>query len=389
MNFIAVDGTAATTATVAIILHDRANLAGLLGRREDGLGRQQSQTGRFGTRRFDSLRVADHAAQHLITAADARHGNPAPGEPLDRFGEPDLAQPMQVGHRALGSRENDRTRLPEPVRTLDVLDANPRLGGQGVEIIKIGDPGKPDHGDFEPEGTGPLRGLGIFQGDGIFFREVESGEPGHDPQHGHAAALFKERHSLLEERRVAAELVHDQTADERTLLGTHEPQCPEQLRKHPAPFDIADQHHGGARVTGNRHIHDLEVPEVPFRRTARALQNHQLMGLPQAVEGRDHDRPELLARMEIGSRVLGAPGTAAHDDLRTRVGLGLQENWVHIGRGLDPGRGGLELLRTADFRAVAANGGVIRHVLRFERRDANAAPGEDPAERRDQEALAH
>ena len=71
------------------------------------------------------------------------------------------------------------------------------------------------------------------------------------------------------------------------------------------------------------------------------------------------------------------------------VGLGLQENWVHIGRGLDPGRGGLELLRTADFRAVAANGGVIRHVLRFERRDANAAPGEDPAERRDQEALAH
>ena len=55
----------------------------------------------------------------------------------------------------------------------------------------------------------------------------------------------------------------------------------------------------------------------------------------------------------------------------------------------DAGGGCLHGLRPADLGPVGANGGVVRHVLRLERRDPHPPAGEDPAERRRQQALAH
>src|SRR5262249_32770152 len=50
---------------------------------------------------------------------------------------------------------------------------------------------------------------------------------------------------------------------------------------------------------------------------------------------------------------------------------------------------GLGVLGAADLAAVGRDGGVERHVLRFEGGDAQAAARPDAAQRSDEEALAH
>src|SRR2546425_938980 len=79
---------------------------------------------------------------------------------------------------------------------------------------------------------------------------------------------------------------------------------------------------------------------------------------------------------------------AAHHDLRAVLTLGLQEDRVHVDGRLDAGGLRLRGLGPADLAPVGGDGGVERHVLRLERRDTIALPGEDPAERRGEQALA-
>ena len=49
-------------------------------------------------------------------------------------------------------------------------------------------------------------------------------------------------------------------------------------------------------------------------------------------------------------------------------------------RGLDPRGARLQRLGPADLAAIDRDRGVVRHVLRLERPDAEAAIGEQPAE---------
>ena len=68
--------------------------------------------------------------------------------------------------------------------------------------------------------------------------------------------------------------------------------------------------------------------------------------------------------------------------------LGLSRIGLWRASGRTRAASGLEVLRPADLRAVRRDGRVVAHVLGLERRDANAAVGEDPAQRRDEERLA-
>ncbi len=68
-----------------------------------------------------------------------------------------------------------------------------------------------------------------------------------------------------------------------------------------------------------------------------------------------------------------------HDDLRPAVGLGLQEDGVHVDRGSDPRGARLQHLRAADLAAIGCDAGVVRHVLRLERGDAQPAVGKGAA----------
>src|SRR5258707_15727931 len=71
---------------------------------------------------------------------------------------------------------------------------------------------------------------------------------------------------------------------------------------------------------------------------------------------------------------------AHHDYLAAARAGGLEQDRVHRRLELDPGRGRLDGLRTADLAAVARHDGVERHVLRLERGDAYPLSREPAAE---------
>lgn len=71
------------------------------------------------------------------------------------------------------------------------------------------------------------------------------------------------------------------------------------------------------------------------------------------------------------------------------VELGLQQNWVHVGRRGHTRRLRLDALRAPDLGALRRDIGVEQHVLRLERRNAVAVLLEDAAEGRRQQALAY
>ena len=79
---------------------------------------------------------------------------------------------------------------------------------------------------------------------------------------------------------------------------------------------------------------------------------------------------------------------ALHDDLRAGVGLRLQQHRVHVHAGRHPRRPRLHGLGAADLAAVDRDGGIVRHVLRLERRNLQAAPHQRAREPRDDRRLA-
>jgi hypothetical protein len=62
---------------------------------------------------------------------------------------------------------------------------------------------------------------------------------------------------------------------------------------------------------------------------------------------------------------------------------------VHLDRRCDPCCLSLDNLSPAHFVASRRDEGVERHVLRFERRDSQSLLFENPAQRRDQNALSN
>ena len=127
------------------------------------------------------------------------------------------------------------------------------------------------------------------------------------------------------------------------------------------------------------------------------LLREQLIG----TIGSDRPVPEALAgalpsteartrtRTAWYSRASNVPTTRpCHDDLCAPIGLRLQENRVEVVPRFQPRGSGLQRLRTSDLAAVDADRGVVGHVLRLERRDADAAAPGEPAQSRNDEGLA-
>jgi hypothetical protein len=70
-----------------------------------------------------------------------------------------------------------------------------------------------------------------------------------------------------------------------------------------------------------------------------------------------------------------------HNDLAVGVGAGLEQDRVHARLWHNPGSQGLQVLGAANFQSVGCDGGVVTHILRFERRDAQATIGVVAAQR--------
>ncbi len=65
--------------------------------------------------------------------------------------------------------------------------------------------------------------------------------------------------------------------------------------------------------------------------------------------------------------------TAMDNDLRADFRLWLEQDRVHVTADRHAACAGLQRLGAADFSAIMGHGGIVRHVLRFERPHSLAA----------------
>jgi hypothetical protein len=216
-------------------------------------------------------------------------------------------------------------------------------------------------------------------------RQVQVGQ---DAQRRHARARLEHGEAGREQRRVAAELVDHEPAHVRALLGREQRDGAVERREHAAAIDVADQQHRRAAVARHAHVHDVVLREVDLGRASRALGDDEVVRGAQPVERAGHHRPQLGLARVVGARVGDAQRAAEHHDLRRPVALRLEQHRVHVDRGRDARGERLRGLRAADLAAVVGDGGVVRHVLRLERRHAQPRAREDAAERGDEGRLA-
>ena len=91
---------------------------------------------------------------------------------------------------------------------------------------------------------------------------------------------------------------------------------------------------------------------------------------------------------DVLPRFQGAARLASQHDVRTMIRAGFQEHRIHRRFGRDTGGLRLQVLRAADLSAIAADTGIVRHVLRLERRDRNASARQRAAQAGDDQRLA-
>ena len=92
---------------------------------------------------------------------------------------------------------------------------------------------------------------------------------------GGAAAEFGElAQPGLEQRDVAAEFVHDESGDQRLVVGFQHRHRPEQMSEQPAAVDVADDDHRQIRCARQTHVHQVRCTQIDFGRRSGTLADH-------------------------------------------------------------------------------------------------------------------
>ena len=306
------------------------------------------------------LGIVQTLAEHLIAAADADDRAAVGGGPRDRRVQPALAQPREIGHGRLAAGKNDDVRAIDRLGVCDEAHGHARLGGQRLEIVEVRDARQSEHGHAQPR-VGDLA-RDALEPQRVLVRQRRLAEMRHDAEHGHARARREEIEPGGEHARIAAEAIDDEPRDAHAVVGGEQGQRADEGGEDAAAIDVAHQHHGRARESRHAHVGEIEL-EVDLRGAAGALDDDEIVRAAQPLEALDDHGPERRRQASIAAPVEAGDGAAAHDDLRALVGLRLQQDRIHVDRGLDTGGGRLHGLRPADLAAVRGHGGVERHVL--------------------------
>ena len=163
---------------------------------------------------------------------------------------------------------------------------------------------------------------------------------------------------------------------------------PDDLGDDAAAIDIADQHNGNVGSPGEAHIGDVATAQVDLGRTARALDQDEVgFGLEAAEAVEDGLQEPRLPGLVL-ARLRMADDAALYHHLRTDLALRLQQNRIHVDGGRHPRGTGLQRLGATDLTAVHRHGGIVRHILRLERPDAETLRRIGPREPRHDQRLA-
>lgn len=137
---------------------------------------------------------------------------------------------------------------------------------------------------------------------------------------------------------IAPEFVDDQALDPLALLFVQQRHCTIQLSKYAAPVDIACQQHRRIHQLGQTHVHDVVFPQIDFRRTARTLDDQNVVFLRQTVVGLQHMGNQPGFVFEVIRRRVIAPDLTVHNHLTASIAAGLEQDGIHPHVRLAPGR---------------------------------------------------
>ena len=323
-----------------------------------------------------TLRIVDRLSQHLIAAADAQNMAAAPDMGDQIHVPPLIAQEAEVTDGRFGPRNHheigvarDGTSRPQHGQ------AHAGLGRHRIEIVEICDArqGQADHMQSLPGRRTQI--------DGILGRKAMGvREPGQHAEPPPAGAGFDLMVTVIEQPGIAAELVDQKSLHHRGVRGIQHRLRTDDLGDHAAAVDIACQHDRDTRRARETHIRDVARAQVDFGRAARALDDDQIVTVLQPVKAVQHPLQQTWLQRGIVAGLGAGDGAALQDHLCAGIGFGLQQHRVHIGDGGQPAGAGLQGLRPADFATILGDGGVVRHVLRLERRHLDAATSRGAAQ---------
>ena len=192
----------------------------------------------------------------------------------------------------------------------------------------------------------------------------------------------------LEQSNVAAKLVDDEAVNPRQFVRLQNEMRAGQARDNAAAIDIPEHHHGYIGGRGKSHIGDIAGTQVDLRRAAGAFHQDDIgisRKMSKTLQNRRQQGRFLLQIVFCAQR---APALALHDDLRAGIGLRLQQHRVHVNARRHPRRPRLHGLGAADLAALDRHGGIVRHVLRLERRHLQTTPHQRTGEPCDNRRLA-
>ena len=145
---------------------------------------------------------------------------------------------------------------------------------------------------------------------------------------------------------------------------------------------------GACTARDQAEVDQVDVAEIELGDAAGALDDDHVEPAGQVVVGAAHVDAQVVGEGVVAARRQRPPQPAVDDDLAAAVAVGLEQDRIHRRLGLQPARFRLGDLGAADLAAGAARVGVVRHVLRLERRHGNALTPQPGADGRRHPALA-
>ncbi len=327
-------------------------------------------------------------SQHLVAAADAEHHAAAPRVCLEVDLPAAAAQRVEVGDGGFRARQNDEIGIGgNGLAEREKFDLDIRLQAQRIEVVEVGDARIGEHDDAHAC-RWRLFAHRLERQRVLGRQPVDTSEMRHQPEIAPTGQCPQLRAALIEQRRIAAELIDDETLDEARVRRVQHCLRPRDAGDDAAAADVTDEHDrhvGGARKA---HVGDVAAPQVDLRRRAGPFDQHDVRLGAQAPEAVAHGVEQLRLHVLVGRGLGVADDAALHDHLGADLALRFQQHRVHVHARSHAGSARLQRLGTADLAAVRRYRGIVRHVLRLERAHAQAASRKQTRQSRDKRRLA-
>src|SRR6266545_4819563 len=245
---------------------------------------------------------------------------------------------------------------------------------QRFELIEVGSKGIANH----RYNAGWRRAAGSRLASAILVRQLVL-KPGNHADHRDPGRLGDSLWSRCQQRDLAAELVEDETAKALSRLARYQRPGPVEMCEGTSAIDISHKEYRSVCRGSCTSVRHIDVHQVDFRRTSRALKDHDVICGKQRFQRFQDRRPEARSTFPPWPRRDFRIRLSQQHNLATRHPFRLDEYWVHPDIGGGSCGQSLEVLCGPDLAALYDTR-VVGHVLGLERRHSQALPGKVAAQ---------